>query len=151
MRRITAILLCITAAAIVPAACDKTPVNGPLDGFWQLTTIATPDSVRDVRRQGAFLSVYLHLSQWDHGHREPRVYAHFTHTADSIIFYDFAHLSTHQTTADDDQPVTPEEMASGLLDDWGVHTLDARFRVLTLNHSRMELQAADTVLTFRKY
>ena len=138
---IFALLCCI--------GCDKVPINGKLDGMWQLTSVQTPEGVHDARASRAYLSFQLHLSQWDFASQ--RCYAHFSHEADSLRFFDFAKLSAHSTAADDDPAVTPAEMAGGLFGVYGIHTLDARFRVVHLSHSSLILEAADTTLTFRKF
>ena len=129
-------------------SCDKVPINGVLDGLWQIMTIETPAGTRDVKADRAYLSIQLHLSEWDHNAN--RYYAHFSHEGDSLCFYDFAHNSKHSSNADDDTWITPSEMSAGLLDIWGIHTLNARFHINRLNGSTLILQAADTTLTFRK-
>ena len=129
-------------------SCDKVPINGDLDGFWQVTTIQVSDDVRDVRPAHSYLSFQLHLSQWDHA--GIRYYAHFAHEGDSIRFYDFAHSSLHRSKADDNEWITEQEMRDGIMDAWGVHNLDARYRVRQLDGDAMVLERADTVLFFVK-
>ena len=130
-------------------ACDKVPINGQLDGMWQILNIYTPDSTRTVKDSQAYLSFQLHLSQWDFNNQ--RCYAHFRREADSIFFFDFSRLSAHTTSADDDPAITDTEMANGLMDIYGFHTTNARFHINRLDHSRLVLQAQDTILTFRKF
>ena len=130
-------------------ACDKVPMNGRLDGMWQILSVETPQGVRDVKSERAYMSIQLHLTQWDYANQ--RYYAHFSHEGDSSCFYDFAGLSAHATVADDDPAITAEEMSGGLFHVYGIHTLDARFRIVHLSGSSLILQAADTTLTFRKF
>ncbi|MCR5820046.1 MAG: lipocalin-like domain-containing protein [Bacteroidaceae bacterium] len=130
------------------ASCDKVPANGALDGLWQLMSIETPGGIRDAKDSHAYLSIQLHLAELDCN--LIRYYAHFSHEGDSLFLYDFVHQSKHRSSADDNAWVTPEEMSAGILDDWGIHTVDARFRVNSLNGSSLILQASDTTLTFRK-
>lgn len=131
------------------AACDKVPMNGRLDGMWQILSVQTPQGVRDVKSEHAYMSIQLHLSQWDYANRI--YYAHFRHEGDSLCFYDFAGMSAHATSADNDPAVTPTDMANGLFHVYGIHTLDARFRIVHLSRSSLILEAADTILTFRKF
>lgn len=148
----------IAAAVLLTAfaACDKVPINGPLDGQWQMMRIETPDSVRDAKPLHAYLCFQLHLSEWNsEGHR---YYAEFSHDGDSLLFWHFAHHSLHRTQADNNEWMTAAELAGGtddnpdgLLDRWGIHSLDARFRVLTLNSSTLVLERNDTVLHLRKF
>lgn len=117
--------------------------------MWQIMTIQTPDGTRTVKSNRAYLSFQLHLSQWDCGTK--RYYAHFSHTGDSIFFYDFKHDSLHRTKADDNEEITIEEMTKEkIMDEWGVHHLDARYHVQHLNSDELVLERADTVLHFRK-
>ena len=129
-------------------SCDKVPINGDLDGLWQLTTIQTPESTRDVKSTRAYLSIQLHLSQWDNN--GTTFYAHFVHEGDSIRFYDFAHASLHRDKNDDDDWITEEEMRGGIMDAWGIHSRDARYRTRQLDSDALVLERADTVLYFRK-
>ena len=146
----------IASVIAMMSSCDKVPINGDLDGMWQLMSVQTPDGTRATKSDRAYMCIQLHLSQWDHGGK--RYYAHFNHTGDSIFFYDFYHHSRHRSKADDNEPITYEEMtktdpAEGwpLMDVWGIHNLDARYRVQTLNSDALVLEKADTVLTFRKF
>jgi len=142
-------LLSFSLLVFLLTGCDKVPMNGDLDGLWQLTTVQTGQDVRDVKSDRAYLSFQLHLTQWDHvGFR---YFAHFTHEGDSIRFYDFAHDSLHRSKADDNEWVTEEEMRDGAMDAWGIHNLDARYRVRQLDGEALILEKADTTLFFRKF
>ena len=144
---------CIAALLLILlASCDKVPMNGDLDGMWQLTNIATPDSTRDMHTSGAYVSFQLHLVQWDEVSDHSRTfYSHFRHTADSLVFYDFAHPSKHAVDNNEDEWVTPAEMHQGLFHLWGIHTTEARFRIRQLDSRHLRLESADTLLTFRKF
>ena len=138
------------------SACDKVPINGDLDGMWQIMTIQTPDGTRDVKSQRAYLAIQLHLSEWDCGNK--RYYAHFQHHGDSLFFYDFFHDSQHRSKADDNERVTYEEMTKTdpscewpIMHVWGIHNLDARYRIRQLDSEHLTLERADTILSFRKF
>ena len=130
-------------------ACDKTPINGKLDGLWQLTAIQTPDGTRDTRADRTYLSIARHLSQWEQG--ATCFYAHFVHEGDSIRFYDFANQSLHRSKEDNDEWLTASQMSDGIMDAWGIHTLDARFRTRQLDSEALVLEKADTTLFFKKF
>lgn len=134
------------------ASCDKVPMNGDLDGMWQLTAISTPDTIRDTHAKAVYVSFQLHLAQWnDIGGGNRQFFSHFTHTSDSIFFYDFAHPSKHAADDNEDEWVTPQEMHGGLFDAWGIHTIDARYCIQHLDPHNLTLESADTTLTFRKF
>lgn len=132
-------------------SCNKMPVNGVLDGQWQLMSIETPDSTRHTRDDLVFLSVQLQLTQWNN-HRSGAIYfSHFLHKGDSILFFDLVHPSQHSLDSNNDVYVTSEEMSAGEMDDWGIHTLDMRYRVQTLTYDDLVLEKVDTTLRFRKF
>lgn len=130
-------------------SCDKVPMNGDLDGMWQLMTVQTGQNVRNVRENRAYMSIQLHLTQWSQG--GTTLFSHFVHEGDSIRFYDFAHDSLHRTKEDDDEWITEDEMRDGIMDVWGIHNLDARYRVRQLDGEALVLEKADTTLFFRKF
>lgn len=138
-----------TLLVFLLTGCDKVPMNGDLDGLWQLTTVQTGQNVRDVKSDHAYLSFQLHLTQWDHV--GTRYFAPFTHEGDSIFFHNFYHDSLHRSKADDNEKVTPEEMRDGAMDAWGIHSLNAHYRVRQLNGEALILEKADTTLFFRKF
>lgn len=142
--------LCALLTTLI-VACDKMPMNGDLDGMWQLTTIVTPDSVSDVSNSHAYVSFQLQLVQWDDIDAERRYFSHFTHTADSLIFYDFAHPSKYAVGNNQNEWITPAEMHAGIFDAWGIHAVRAPFRIRQLDSSHMQLQQADTTLVLRKF
>lgn len=134
---------------LVLTSCDKTPINGPLDGMWQLMSVETPAGVVDTKAEHAYISFQLHTSQWNHAN--DRLYSAFRHSGDSLFFDRFRHLSLHRTAADDDEPVTTDELADGLMDAWGIHTTSARFKVVRLTNEHLTLNRADTTLMLRKF
>ena len=143
-------LLGVFLMTLAPTACDKVPMNGALDGQWQLLSIATPDGTRDVKDMQNFLCFQLHLTQW-YKPGKSNIYAHFEHSGGNIHFFDFAHSSKQASSGDNDEWVTPREMNEGILDGWGVHSTDITYHVRRLDGSRLVLECADTVLTFRKF
>ena len=142
-------ILIAFAAVILLGSCDKVPINGPLDGMWQLTSVQTPAGSRDALADRAYLSIQLHISEWECGGK--RYYSAFNKDNDSICFERFLHHSLHRTSADDNDAVTKEELAAGAFDVWEIHTESARFRINRLDGSHLELQRADTIITFRKF
>ncbi len=135
-------------AALV--GCDKVPMNGDLDGMWQILTIQTPQGVREMKAERVYLSIQLKLCQWNHANS--CLYSHFQHEGDSLFFFDFAHDSRHRTKEDDNEWVTEDEMQNKkVMDVWGIHNLNARYRVIELNGDNLTLQSADTIISFRKF
>ena len=144
-------LLSLIVALLTLTACDKMPINGDLDGMWQLMSIQTPDGVRDMKSQRVYISIQLHLTQWNDLSTNRTFFSHFTHRGDSLNFFDIAHASKHAVDDNQDEWVTPKEMHEGLFDCWGIHSINPRFRILKLDSEAMELQQADTLLRYRKF
>ncbi|MBQ9285144.1 MAG: lipocalin-like domain-containing protein [Bacteroidaceae bacterium] len=142
--------IALVAILLTTGGCDKTPMNGPLDGQWQLMSIATPNGLRDTKANATYLCFQLHLTQWARPERKS-FYAHFTHVADSIRFFDFVSVSAQTAEGDNDEWVTPRQMNEGALDDWGIHSVDITYHVRQLNSSSLVLEREDTVLSFRKF
>ena len=149
------VVACLVATVIlfpvfIFLACDKTPANGPLDGQWQLMSITTRNDIRATKADQTYLCFQLQLTQWfQAGQRS--YYAHFTHRADSIRFFDFVHTSRQTAAGDNDEWITPREMNQGIMDAWGIHSTDITYHVRQLNGSSLVLEREDTVLTFRKF
>ena len=138
--------------AVLATSCDKVPANGSLDGMWQLMSIETPNSTRDVKTDGLYLSFQLQMTYWSQlAHSDNRFYSHFTHTGDSIFFFDICRPAAHSKEDPDDHPLTSAEMAEGAMDVWGIHTMHTRYRVQTLKSDALVLEKADTTLRFRKF
>ncbi len=133
-------------ALVTFIACDKVPANGDLDGMWQLLSIQTPDSIRDMKDKGVYTSFQLNLIQWK---AKRTFFSHFTHTADSIIIYDISYSASNDDY--NNYLVTPKDMDNGVFDSFGIHSINPRFRIMKLNSSVLELQQADTTLRYRKF
>ncbi len=145
-----AMILGIIVATLLEA-CDKVPVNGLLDGYWQLTKVVTPDSVRQMKSRRAFLSIQLQMTQWQEYVGYKTFFSHFRREGDSIFIYDLAHPSLHSLKSNNDEWVTAEEVAEGLMDEWFLHSLDLRFRMQKLTGDDLVLQKADTTWHFRRF
>ena len=133
------------------ASCDKTPANGALDGHWQLTSIETPEANTQTKDNLTFLSIQLEIAQFEDHTSNTRLYSHFTHQGDSLLFFDLSHPSAHSVDDNTTQWVTAEELDKGLMNPWGIHTLHTRFHIQTLTSSSLVLEKADTLLRFRKF
>jgi len=147
MRRFRYILFILLSVLLT--ACDKVPVNGKLEGMWQLMEIISPAGIIDVKSNKTYISFQLNLSQWQRG--GTIYYAHFNHTGDYLVFYDM--YSPAKPTLEDfnDHRITQEEIDQGVLAPWGVHTLNPSYVILELTSSHMTLFGGDTTLKFRKF
>ena len=127
-------LLCVT--------CAKAPINGDLDGFWQLAEIAyKKGTVTDTHNDGLFYSVQLKLIGLQKGGNNQYL-GRFVQTEDSLFVYDFR----LNITGDNSQ-----KAAAGDLQAWGIPDTTERFAIEKLNGKEMILTSATARLSFRKW
>ena len=154
MKKIYPLIVCALLLLPLCGSCDKVPMNGDLDGMWQLMSIEKGGQVTNVKSTKHYMSFQLHLVQFDgtnkNGDFQARLYyAHFKHTGDSLFIYDLAHHSENATEADNNVWFTEQDLP--LVEAWGMYSLDNRFRVVRLNSDAMVLRRNDLVLTYRKF
>ena len=121
------------------AACDKLPMNGNLDGMWQLMAIQdnTTSNVSDVKDSRLYYSFQLHLVQLNNG----EAYAYFSHRNDSIVMYDWC-----KGNLDNDKIIDPS-----VLNKFGLYELRDSFKVEVLTSEKMQLRSRKATLSFRKF
>ncbi|MBP5772187.1 MAG: lipocalin-like domain-containing protein [Bacteroidaceae bacterium] len=144
-------ILSLFCALCVVASCDKMPINGDLDGMWQLERVETSETILDTRTHRVYLSIQLHLAQWDDPTEGLTLYSHFRHEGDSLFFIDLSHASPHTATASDDTLVTSQEMADGLMKAWGIYDIHTRYCIRTLKTQNLQLEKADTIYYYKKF
>lgn len=139
-------MMALAALMLGAAACDKTPANGDLDGFWQLVE-SGKEQPRPRKADKVFWAVQLDLvsvrsaSELAPGTKEALF--RFRHGAGRLeLTQGYAHYRDR-----DDRLDAPGEG----LRQAGVGTLPAVYRVHLLTGERMILVSDDDSLVFRKY
>ncbi len=139
MKRNTILLL-----ALLPlAACDKTDVNGDLDGNWQLTSWVdrqTGDTVATNHSRRIYYTVKYDILQTrdlDRGYDTFHL-SYFHYTRDSLFI-----VRTFHRPFDTSEPLDS-------LTRYGCAP-DGKFAIKTLTGKRLVLSNDRNVLTFRKY
>lgn len=127
-------------------ACDKLPINGKLDGMWQLEEIEYSNGDHIVP-EATYYSFQLHLMKLTQVHEESlygsksdRYLGRFTHTNDSLIVYDFRIYYQEEESA------TPEQLIP-----FGITGTSEHFEVEKLNRKKMILKSRHARLLFRKF
>ncbi|MCF0187972.1 MAG: lipocalin-like domain-containing protein [Bacteroidaceae bacterium] len=135
-------ILVLFMAALL-AGCAKAPINGVLDGMWQLTRIEKADgSVSE--QKNVFWAFQLHLMMLG----DQRYYCRFTNSGGEMRIYDIASGSSH-VEGDDDKPITEAQLKDVAM--YGLYKLDTTFKIERLDDDGMVLKSDDARLTFRKY
>ena len=135
------------AFVITLAACDKVPINGDLDGMWQLTCIETKHDT--TYQKNLFWQFQLHLLQigdvYDY-------FARFENTGSELRVYQVASGSRHEDASQNDEPVTEKDSVHmAKLKQYGIYKTDTRFKIEELNADNMRLRSDSVCLHFRKY
>ena len=146
----TKYLLPFFLAAFTLFACDKMPVNGDLDGQWQMTSIkhvghAAPTSALKGKVYWSFqlnlLSIYTPEDK--HNGSESYTFCRFQVKGDSLhITKSYVHSM--------DKDVEVEETAT-YLDRVGLHSNRESYAIKTLTDSRLVLHSNYHELEFRKW
>lgn len=155
-------ILFILLMLVLCVSCDKVPMNGDLDGMWQLMVKESKDKnngewyVENVKSDKVYMSFQLHLVQLDGpdegngGRFRTRLYyGRFKHEGDSLFIYELSYDSKNETAADNNEWIKETEL--DILEPWGLNSLNNRFKVVKLDSDAMILRRDDLVLTYRKF
>lgn len=143
------VLIALILSGQLYTACDKMPMNGDLDGMWQLMNIEYADGSNQTPDKQRYMCIQLHLVQLTvYSNAHQGIYAHFTHEGNNLRLYDYYDL-THWVNTQTTNEVL--EDASQLLP-WGISGLDVTYHIEKLNGNALILKdPAGTTLTFRKF
>lgn len=125
------------------ASCRKVPVNGQLDGQWQIMTIETvADGTVTTPSPRAYIDINLHIMQLCTADESVNGGATIT----GNMAYDKAGATI---TVD-----FPYNTAGGNLTSlqlWGIHTNPVTFSIITLDNKELVLKTPDTIIRCRRY
>lgn len=143
------ILIAVALSGLLNTACDKVPMNGDLDGMWQLMDIEYTDGTHQTPDKQRYMCIQLHLIQLTvYSNVHQGIYSHFTHNGDELRLYDFYDLRHWKNTETTNEVL---EDASQL-EPWGISGLDVTYHIVKLNGSALILKdPSGTLLTFRKF
>lgn len=118
--------------------------NGDLDGFWQMTEKQIiGEKAVDMRNTGTVIGVQFKLMNIRNSVGGKDLYCRFNNDGNTLRLYDFR-IKNHDVS---DLPV--EEVS--MLYEYGIFSLDEKFKIETLTNDRMELSSEHSILKFRKY
>ena len=132
-------LVIISLFILSICSCGKMPVNGKLDGMWQLMKIETRGSEYDMKESRLYYNVQLELLGLQSA-GYVGILGRFIQTNDSLFVYDFRSSKDNAIPADYGQLAT-----------FGIYNQQERFGIETLTHDKMVLRSATATLYFRKF
>lgn len=137
---------------VLVLSCDKMPMNGDLDGMWQLVSeqLAGSNTIDDKKADRIYISFQLHTAQFDGRGIVNKYYSTFKHKNDSLQFINICTNSLNATKEDDNRLLTENEIIQNM-SDWGFVCLNPSFKVVSLNSKHMVLRSEYSTLYFRKF
>lgn len=133
------ILSTLAMIVVMLSSCGKTPINGKLDGMWQLIQIDNAEgSNHEIKDKRVYYSIQLELISLRGMSGSKYILGRFEHTGDSLFLYDLRSDGEQPSSLDDLKP-------------YGLTTTEPRFGVEELTGKAMILKSEDTKLYFRKF
>ncbi|WP_455672485.1 lipocalin-like domain-containing protein [Phocaeicola sp.] len=138
MKAIKQILVCICLLLAV-CGCDKKPINGKMDGRWQLMTIEYGDgNVEECYR--IYYSIQLYQVEISNkGSNGKTFMGHFSYT-DEVVMGEFRYLGNEEVQANE-QDLKP----------FGLNEPVTHFQIEKLSRKKMILKSDYARLSFRKF
>lgn len=132
MKQILFIIAALAAAALTFSGCNKAPMNGHLDGQWQLMTVETPSRTVSLT-SGRYYCFYRHVANLRPGGPSANLYYDET---DKILTLEFPYPNSDLRTYEipHSTPYTCE------------------FKVIKLSRKQLVMTLDDSLTyTFRKF
>lgn len=146
MRKLLKSSLLACFFVMLASGCESDLSNGDLDGMWQLRQIAYTDGRTDSCEYTYYIIQHRLIElAWRPEDKRPGqemtyYIGRFAHIGDSLHVGDFRYYKNEA------ERVSPDELSR-----FGLRTDTTHFRVNTLNHSHMTLDAGYALLHFRKF
>lgn len=122
-------------------ACNKLPINGHLDGLWQLTSIDYNGEKKDTKANRIYYAFQLKLMGLQENNHMIFL-GRFQQTPDSLFVYDFR----KDITGDNSIEALPGDLSI-----WGIDGISERFGIEQLTDKQMILKSELRTLSFRKF
>lgn len=135
-RKRTTTILAVLATAIlllVAPCCQKAPINGDLDGQWQVMDVQ-PQLPQDMRDRNLYYCFQLHVCQLTQG---------------GVLMSGNLKYVDNKITLDFPYATSPEGADS--LKKWGIYSNPVTFQVEELNRKRLVMTDGKVTVTLRKF
>lgn len=131
-----AAIIAITSIALLES-CRKAPINGKLDGQWQIMSINSVDDDTQLLPENAlrYVCINLHVIQLTGGG-----------TVSGNMHYDKS-----EQFINCDFPYNTEGLTFSRLENYGIYENPAKLEILTLTSSKLVYKSSGAIVTCRKY
>lgn len=153
MKRLLTRIISVLSAVVMLSAmssCRKAPINGALDGQWQLMTVDRADGTQIVPEHRVYYCFYLHTSNLMSPNVD-KATANMTYVKDKELTLEFPYETSERLEwfyIDPDDCVSLPDISENP-DATGV---TIRFDIKKLDSSSLVMESvAGTVFTFRRY
>ena len=141
-------IVVILVGLLIVESCNKLPMNGSLDGMWQLKTIIKNSHEKDQQDEGICWSFQLKLCQITYTKGRFTgisniINARFLHKADSLLISDI-----HLNFRNRDSLIVAPTIA--IFEEAGITGSQEGFKIIMLNKESMLLENGNKKLLFRK-
>ena len=116
-------------------SCQKSPINGDLDGRWQIMEIEVGNEVRNVRENQLYYNFYLHVCNLSYYGGWYTV-GNFSHE-NNLLFINFPYIQTNQGNLK--------------LQEYGIYSNPVTFHIEHLTKEKLIIKEGDVVITLRKF
>lgn len=117
-------------------ACQKTPINGDLDGQWQVMEV-TPEAPETIIDERMYYCFSLHTTQLTY-------YGQGVWTTGNIVAHDGNKLVL-------DYPYAKSDTSIARLKQYGIYTNPVTFTIEHLDKNKLILRDGEVVVTLRKF
>ena len=131
------IILSILFATLFLVGCQKAPINGDLDGRWQIVTIEKDKESIDVKDEQLYYNFYLHVCNLSF-YGGVLTEGNFIYK-DSKIYMEFPYINTQEGRAE--------------LESYGIYSNPVEFEIVKLDRKTLIIKEEDDnlVITLRKF
>lgn len=153
------IIIAIAIICILATSCEnKWPVNGYLDGMWQVMEIKHDgewvykydENNPPANRNIYYVSIQLKLFELSNRGMPHMYYGYFNREGERIRFYQTSYYSSNESNKDDNVLI-PDSMINTTIKPWGLNKTDESFNIVTLSDDDWVLENASTTIVLRKF
>ena len=127
--------IAILIGLLILPACQKSPINGDLDGRWQIMEIERNGEVKEVKEDQLYYNFYMHVCNLSsYGEINPEANFNFENNTIELSF-----------------PYVNTETGMRRLNLFGIYSNPVEFEVLYLDKKKLIMENDECLLTLRKF